>query len=316
VAAAGVAGCTKASPKAPRGAQRPGVNAPNGGGNGGDGPSDTTERPPEGNPEDEELLEDGTDGEADGGGTGGDEAPATSNGRGGKTGYSEVRFTAGNGLTSSYKIDVPDDAGAAKAYGLHIHLHGDGGGGYQDFPNRATRDGLIGVAVKAPNQGLTWGRQQGVEHGEYLHDLIQSELLKKYNIRLDRIYFSGVSGGSYFLAGNFIPTYGHEYGSGAFLMCGGEAPRVDFVKPEFLRSFRIIWQVTAGERQDITANVRQSIDAYRRALDDVAAGDAAASKMQTNEFEGAGGHCEFDGQSYTTGIRYMLDAKFETVLKD
>jgi hypothetical protein len=48
----------------------------------------------------------------------------------------------------------------------------------------------------------------------------------------------------------------------------------------------------------------------------VAAGDAGALAMQTSEFKGQGGHCEFDGQDYTTGIQAMIDAKFSTVLKD
>src|SRR5690606_29495321 len=106
---------------------------------------------------------------------------------------------------------------ATKVYGLHIHLHGDGGGGYRDFPNQATKFDLIGVTVKAPNFNLQWGRNQGRTHAKYLDDLIQNELIKKYNIDLDKIYFSGVSGGAYFLTGSFIPEFGHNYNSGAFI---------------------------------------------------------------------------------------------------
>jgi hypothetical protein len=233
-----------------------------------------------------------------------------SNGSGGGLGLVEKSYTDTHNLRSSYKINAPQDASATKAYGLHIHLHGDGGGGYKDFPNKETRQDLIGVTVKAPNASLTWGRASGVAHANYLNDLIQNELVKKYNVDLDRIYFSGVSGGSYFLAGHFLPMYGHVYKRGAFLMCGGMAPQVAFVQPEFLKSFRIHWQITAGERDDIKASVDDSVSGWKSALTK-AGGDAA---LETFAAEGDGGHCEFDGQDYTSGIQSMMDLKFATIV--
>ncbi|SMF19051.1 hypothetical protein [Pseudobacteriovorax antillogorgiicola] len=233
----------------------------------------------------------------------------SSQGTGGPIGMNEVNFTDSNNLTSSYKIMAPDDV-ATKVYGLHVHFHGDGGGGYRDFPNQATRYGLIGVTVRAPNQNLQWGRAQGVAHAQFSQDLIQNEILKKYNIDLDKIYFSGVSGGAYFLSGSFLPAYGSQYKSGAFLMCGGEAPRTDIQNPEVFKDFRIHWQVTAGERADITNSVQQSVAAYK-AVHDQVQGDPT---KQTIETTGAGGHCEFFEMAYTPGIQAMVDAKFKVVL--
>lgn len=243
--------------------------------------------------------------------------PKTSKGTGGKSGLQEVSFDAANGQKSSYKINAPAEADQGKPYGLHIHLHGDGGGGYKDFPNKEFRENLIGISVKAPNRGLTWGRQEGVRHAEYLQDLIQNELLKKYNVQLERIFFSGVSGGAYFLTGSFIPQFGHHYNSGAFILCGGEAPRVAFAQPDMLKNFRIYWQVTAGERGDITSSIRQSLSAYDRALTIAIAGDSNfdRKKVQDTETKGPGGHCEFDDQSYTTGIQFILDTKFNVIFK-
>lgn len=242
----------------------------------------------------------------------------TSNGSGGAAGMVEVNYTATNGQASSYKANVPADAANGAVYGLHVHLHGDGGGGYTDFPNKELRYGLIGVTVKAPNPNLQWGRAQGVAHAQYVDDLIQNEIIKKYNIDLDRIFFSGVSGGAYFLAGNFIPAFSQKYKTGAFLMCGGEAPRVPFADNAVLKTFRIHWQVTAGERADITQSVNASIAAYKAEIDRQRTGDATVEpgKVQTNEFVGAGGHCEFDGVSYTTGIQQMMDAKFKIILPE
>ena len=223
----------------------------------------------------------------------------------------EIDFTDANGTASRYKINVPADAGE-KIYGLHIHFHGDGGGGYRDFPNVETRYDLIGVTVQAPDPNLRWGRNQGVVHGFYANDLVQNELIKKYNINLDRIFFSGVSGGAYFLSGSFIPTYGSQYASGAYLMCGGETPRVPFANQQFLANFRIHWQVTAGERQDILASVNNSINSYTQALANV---QNAQPNIQTSEIVGAGGHCEFDGVAYTSGIQMMVDEGFKTILQ-
>ena len=233
----------------------------------------------------------------------------TSNGSGGPTGMNEVAFTDSNNVSSSYKINAPEDAGE-KIYGLHIHFHGDGGGGYRDFPNQETRYGLIGVTVKAPNQNLQWGRAEGEAHANYAQELIQNEILKKYNIDLDKVYFSGVSGGAYFLSGSFLPEFASQYKSGAFFMCGGEAPRVDIKNPETLKEFRIHWQVTAGERADITASVQRSVQAYGAALNAVQ-GDAGVQSIET---KGTGGHCEFFEMPYTPGIQAMVDANFKLIL--
>lgn len=241
--------------------------------------------------------------------------PAPSKGSGGKgggTGLLEVPFTDSKGTASSYKINAPADPKVVQ--GLHIHLHGDGGGGYVDFPNKELRYDLISVTVKAPNANLTWGRAQGRQHAFYLNDLIQNELLKKYDIDPSKIFFSTVSGGSYFLTGSFVPEFGQFYKSAALVMCGGEAPRVAFTDPKVLGQFRLHWEVTAGERADISTSVQASVAAYKNASASagVAAGDQ--TKLQTLSVEGAGGHCEFDGVSYTSGIQQMIDKKFKSIL--
>ncbi|HYX39085.1 MAG TPA: hypothetical protein VE954_38770, partial [Oligoflexus sp.] len=235
-------------------------------------------------------------------------APAvrSSQGTGGGTGLVEVPFTDSTGLASSYKINAPADVGQ-KVYGLHIHLHGDGGGGYRDFPNKELRYDLIGVTVKAPNTNLQWGRVAGRAHALYVNELIQKELVKKYNVNLDKIYFSGVSGGAYFLMGSFIPEFGQNYNSAAMVMCGGEPPRVAFADPAMLGKFRIHVEVTAGERADILTSVQNTVNAYKGATASAGVSGDQQAKLQTVNIQGAGGHCEFDGVSYTTGIQQAID---------
>jgi predicted peptidase len=225
----------------------------------------------------------------------------------------EVPFTDATGLASSYKINAPADS-AQKVYGLHIHLHGDGGGGYRDFPNKELRYELIGVTIKAPNTNLQWGRAQGRAHALYVNELIQKELLKKYRVNLDRIYFSGVSGGAYFLMGSFLPEFGQLYNSAALVMCGGEAPRVAFADPKMLSRFRIHMEVTAGERQDILSSVQSTVSAYKNAMTAAGIPGEQQAKLQTLTIQGPGGHCEFDGVSYTSGIQQAIDTKFKSIL--
>ena len=240
-------------------------------------------------------------------------------GTGGQLGEIEVQYTDTQGVSSTYKANAPQDSGVNKAYGLHIHLHGDGGGGYRDFPNLEPKHDLIGVTVKAPNRNLQWGRREGRSHSNYVNDLIQNELVKKYNIDKTKIYFSGVSGGAYFLTGSFIPEFGHNYNSGAFILCGGEAPRVEFTDPSTLVNFRVYWQVTQGERRDISGNISQSTAAYSNLLNTYLSQNSItnfdAKSVQDIQVEGRGGHCEFDGLGYTRGIQSMMDRRFNVVFK-
>jgi hypothetical protein len=240
----------------------------------------------------------------------------TSQGSGGGSGMLEMPFTDSAGLASTYKINAPADVGQ-KVYGFHIHLHGDGGGGYRDFPNKEARYDLIGVTVKAPNTNLQWGRAQGRAHARYVNELIQNELVKKYNVDLDRIYFSGVSGGAYFLTGSLLPEFGQNYNSAALILCGGEAPRVAFTDPNMLSKFRLHIEVTANERQDILSSIQNSVTAYKNAMNAAGIPADQQSKLQTINIQGDGGHCVFDGAaqgSYTTGIQLAIDTKFKMIL--
>lgn len=236
-----------------------------------------------------------------------------SGGSGGGSGLLEISWKDSTGLASSYKINAPEDA-SKKVYGLHIHLHGDGGGGYKDFPNKELRYGLIGVSVKAPNTGMTWGRAAGKAHAFYLNELIQNELVKKYNIDLDKIVFSTVSGGSYFITGNFIAEYGHIYKSKAFVMCGGEQPRVAFKDPSTIKNFRVHWEYTSGERADIVPSIEKSIAAFKKAALDAGVTQEELAKLHTVSKKLPGPHCEFDNKSYTSGIQKSIDDEFKAFI--
>jgi hypothetical protein len=81
-----------------------------------------------------------------------------------------------------------------------------------------------------------------------------------------------------------------------------------------LSKFRIHIEVTAGERQDILSSVQSTVTAYKNAMTAAGIAADAQAKLQTLNIQGPGGHCEFDGVSYTTGIQQAIDTKFKMVL--
>ena len=150
------------------------------------------------------------------------------NGSGGKTGFYEASFTSsGSYATSSrYKVKVPEEYKEIDPYGLMIYLHGDNGGDYtnpwifnQLLPISKERH-LITVSVLSPDGGRLWYSNPR-KHAEFLHQLLENELFKKYNIDTNKIYFTGSSGGSQFLTGIFVAEFTSNYGGGAFPTCGG-----------------------------------------------------------------------------------------------
>ena len=150
-------------------------------------------------------------------------------GKGGKTGSFEASFSStGSYATSSkYKVNVPDSYNENTPHGLMIYLHGDNAGDYtnpwifnQLLPVSKERK-LITVSVLSPDGGRQWYSKPRV-HAEFLHQLIENELFKKYNIDPNHIYFTGSSGGSQFLTGIFVAEFTSNYGGGAFPTCGGD----------------------------------------------------------------------------------------------
>lgn len=227
--------------------------------------------------------------------------PSASGGSGGPVGESQHRFTAANGKVSTWKIIAPTDV-ATKTYGLNIHLHGDGGGDYSWLyrPNAriAQKHGLLGVVVMAPNASRRW-YQDGVRNAEFLHELIQKDILTRFNIDRTRIYFSGVSGGAQFLTGQFIPLYGLNYNTGAVLLCGGPAnwQREFRTSPEFLSRFRLYWY--SGTADFLYSQIVEGMRWYK----------SRGMQVESEMIPGAP-HCEFPG-----GVSGALERKIALIIR-
>jgi hypothetical protein len=169
------------------------------------------------------------------------------------TGEREETFLGTNGVGLQHKIVIPEDNGVDLAHPLLLFLHGDTAGSYTSFwsgmkdLSRELR--LIGVSVLAPNAYSWW--EDPRSHEDLFLEFVENKLYTMANIDKDRVFFSGASGGTTFLGGIFIPTYGNKFRGGAVLMCGGArmGSRTTRLAPtqEFIDHFKIYFYIGADD---------------------------------------------------------------------
>ncbi|KAF2124579.1 hypothetical protein P153DRAFT_350770 [Dothidotthia symphoricarpi CBS 119687] len=232
-----------------------------------------------------------------------------------------------NGLPIRFRIAAPADqflpasgvpgAAATSAngtLGANVLLHGDGGQSFFDLPNQAVQANTMGVALLAPNDNLFWGggsglqRTDGVAHAQAVNDWIQTEMPKRVAVNMSAVVFTGVSGGSLLMSGFFIPAQMQNYANSAVeLNCGGMAPQ-SAVKnaAQVMAQTRIHFQSTQSELKLLQGSIPQSVAAYEQLAADAGMTPDQISAMQTVDNTPAGGHCEFDGQDFVTGVQTML----------
>ncbi|KAI0125163.1 hypothetical protein BJ170DRAFT_491281 [Xylariales sp. AK1849] len=221
------------------------------------------------------------------------------------------QFTAGSNVTGATQT-----AGAAGAMGLNVLLHGDGGQSFFDFPNQAVQANLMGVAVLAPDPNLFWGggsgldRTDGVAHAQAVNDLVQNVLPTVMAFNASNVFFTGVSGGSLLMSGFFIPAHMTNFaGTGVLLNCGGLAPQVDFVdSANVLANTKIHFQSTQQELAELQTSIPPAITAYEQAATAGGVDAAALGTLQTVDNNANGGHCEFDGKDFVSGVQLMANS--------
>ncbi len=228
--------------------------------------------------------------------------PEATGGSGGKIGTFEQSFSASNGKSSTWKTTIPDDLSPTKPYGLSIYLHGDGGGDYSwvfdSLVKTSKKQNLIGIVVKAPNIERRW-YNGGLANAKFLDELIEKELLAKYNIDKTRIYFIGTSGGSQFLSGQFIPNYGSKYNSGALLLCGGPKNWQNTISstPEFISKFKFYWY--SGTNDFLYDQIQDGIEYYK-----------GLGMQVDSEMIPGGSHCTFPGN-----VGGAIERKLQLIVK-
>ncbi|KAF1916662.1 hypothetical protein BDU57DRAFT_556842 [Ampelomyces quisqualis] len=231
-----------------------------------------------------------------------------------------------NGLPIRFKISAPADQylttsgvpGAAATsgqgtLGANVLLHGDGGQSFFDMPNQNVQANTMGVALLAPDDKLFWGgggglqRTEGAAHAQAVNDFIQKELPARVAVNMSNIVFTGVSGGSLLMSGFFIPAQMQNYVKSAVeLNCGGMPPQVAFVdQAKVMSQTRIHYQSTQGELDSLQGSIPQAVAAYEQAATSVGMTPAQVNALQTVDNTPVGGHCEFDGQDFVSGVQVM-----------
>ncbi|KAI8932563.1 hypothetical protein NX059_010739 [Plenodomus lindquistii] len=232
-----------------------------------------------------------------------------------------------NNLPIRFKISAPADqflttsgvpgAAATSAngtMGVNVLLHGDGGQSFFDFPNQAVQANTMGVALLAPDDNLFWGggsgldRTDGVAHAQAVSDFITTEMPKIVAMDANAVVFTGVSGGSLLMSGFFIPAQMTNFPNSAVeLNCGAMPPQVAFpAAATVMTQTRIHYQSTTNELTLLQDAIPQAVVAYEQLAADAGLSAAQINQLQTVDNTPAGGHCEFDGQDFVTGVQTML----------
>jgi hypothetical protein len=206
--------------------------------------------------------------------------------------------------------------------GLNVLLHGDGGQSFFDFPNQAVQANLMGVVMLAPDPNLFWGggsgleRTDGVAHAQAVADTILNELPNVVAFNASQVFFTGVSGGSLLLSGFFIPAQMTNFqGTGVLLNCGGLEPQVAFADASaVVSSTTIHFQSTQEELALLQPAIPAAIQAYEDLASAAGLGTAQINALQTVDNSPQGGHCEFDGKGFVSGVQFMADA-FSNVIQ-
>lgn len=181
------------------------------------------------------------------------------------------------------------------------------------MPNQNVQANTMGVALLAPDKNLFWGggsglnRTDGVAHAQAVNDFIQTELPARVAVNMSNVVFTGVSGGSLMMAGFFIPAQMQNYPNSAVeLNCGAMPPQVAFVDQAAVMSqTRIHYQSTQQELTLLQGAIPQGVAAYEQAATQAGLSTAQVNALQTVDNTPTGGHCEFDGKDFVSGVQVM-----------
>lgn len=153
--------------------------------------------------------------------------------------------------------------------------------------------------------GTTLDRTDGPQHAQLLSDLITDVLPQMVNFNPDKVYFTGVSGGSLTLTSAMIPMFGDRFNSGYMIMCGG-LPPPNGLAPEKLPN-RIHFQTTTDELSSLKPLIPQAIQSVQQAAQDSGLSTDDIAARFTIDGTPQGGHCAFDGKGFNSGIQKMAN---------
>ncbi len=132
-------------------------------------------------------------------------------------------------LQGRYSFTAP--ASGSKR-GLLVFFHGSGGAAsyaqnYAQISSIADRWQLQVLSLQTPGMALSWAEDGagGKKFATYVKDLLDEAIFRPYpQLDRKRTAFVGVSAGSTFVMGDFLPQFGSEFAGGAVFLCGGGFP--------------------------------------------------------------------------------------------
>ena len=187
--------------------------------------------------------------------------------------------------------------------GLLLFIHGSGATDSYAAPIAQLQEfgktyDLLIVAVQAPDHATTWPNgnpAQDNRHTAYLKALIAEKLAPAHPFDPNRVYFVGMSAGSTFLTGDFLPEAGPSFTGGMVLLCGGAAPffPLDKTRADQLRNqLKLYYRIDSSDF--LYGQATGAISYYSR----------LGVRTFTDITHKGGGHCGFD---FATALKAALD---------
>lgn len=150
-----------------------------------------------------------------------------------EAGTFDESFTDSTGASGDLRIIVPDDI-AEGGYGALLFFSWDGGDKwYQEEADLheplAAEHRLVTVSLATPStQGTDgcWWAPAVEDNVAYVAEFIQQRLIDELRVDPDRIFLTGLSGGSDFAAAFHFHT-DYRWRGGSVALCGGDVPRLN-----------------------------------------------------------------------------------------
>lgn len=215
-------------------------------------------------------------------------------------------FTDSAGLSAKVALVLPEEEPDGAAPGVLLFFTWDFGN--QEYFDQAElhaelaqEHGLIVASMaspKTPGDSGCWWAPRVEDNAAYVDEFVQARLVDELGIDTDRVFTTGLSGGSDFAAAFHFHT-DYRYGGGAVALCGGDIPRLNGggcepdIDPEpALTPTDLSTDTLDAVRYDLSLTV----DDFLREHAEAAAAyydDLGFSHVRQRIVEGSG-HCGFD----------------------
>ena len=143
-------------------------------------------------------------------------------------------FTSDSGLTAKVALVVPEQTNGSAPPGVLLFFTEDfGNNGYRKqarlHAEVAQAHGLLLVSMASPDapgdEGCWWAPQVK-DNAAYVDEFLQVRLIGDLGVDPNRVFTTGLSGGSDFAAAFHLHT-GYRYSGGVVALCGGDIPRLN-----------------------------------------------------------------------------------------